>query len=230
MTKKFFQRPWLLVVLVLIALALGLMQLAQNSNLFPIKVVKVYGSYNNVSQENLKAIIQQQVNKGYFAVDISSIQNDVAQLPWVSRVSVTRSWPDTLTVTIKQKQAIAIWDNTALLLKNATLFYPVDTTFPPNIPSFVGPSGQQKIVIKMFDDMSKKLANSHLQITTITLSSEGVWQLTLNDKTVVMLGDNDILARLERFIEVNRQQFEAKQEMPTYVDMRYNHGLAVKWD
>jgi cell division protein FtsQ len=230
MPKKFFQRPWLPIVLVLIALTLGLRQLAQNSNLFPIKVVKVDGSYDNVSQKNLKAIIQQQVNKGYFAVDISSIQDDIAQLPWVSSVSVTRAWPDTLTLTIKQKQAIAIWDNTALLLKNATIFYPVDTTFPPNIPSFVGPSGQQKIVINMFDDMSKKLANSHLQITTITLSSEGVWQVTLNHKTVVMLGDNDILPRLERFVEVNRQQFDAKQEVPTYVDMRYNHGLAVKWD
>lgn len=230
MSKKFFQQPWLLAILVLVALALGLKQLAQNSNLFPIKVVKVDGNYDNVSQENLKAIIQQQVNKGYFAVDISSIQNDIAQLPWVDSVSVSRSWPNTLSLTIKQKQAIAIWNGSALLLKNASLFYPLDTTFPPDIPNFVGPSGQQKTVIKMFDDMSKKLANSHLQITTITLSSEGVWQVTLNHKTVVMLGDNDILVKLERFVDVNRQQFEAKHEMPAYVDMRYNHGLAVKWD
>lgn len=230
MLNNFFKRPWLIFLFLAIVLCFLFVQLAQNSRLFPIKVVKVDGSYDKVSQENLKAIVQQQVNKGYFAVDISTIQNDVAQLPWVSNVSVTRSWPDMLTLTIKQKQAIAIWDNTALLLKNATLFYPLDTTFPQDIPSFEGPSGQQETVIKMFDAMTKKLTDSRLQITTITLSSEGVWQVTLNHKTVVMLGDNDILDRLERFVDVNRQQFEAKQKMPSYVDMRYNHGLAVKWD
>jgi cell division septal protein FtsQ len=65
------------------------------------------------------------------------------------------------------------------------------------------------------------------------MSQRGSWYLELNNDLIVLLGRKDILNRIQKFVsffadygsELNKTELNTKNI--TYIDMRYNNGLAV---
>lgn len=198
--------------------------------LFPVTVVEVSGDYWHVSQNKLVNIITPELSGGFFSVDLKSLRVILLkEVPWIGSVSVSRRWPGTVRINIEQKRPVAIWNNVALLEKNGHLFYPLTTTFPPWLPVFSGRKEDKEALLSMYQHMLEFNPPEQLEITNLSLSKQGDWLVTFNQKTVVMLGDEDILRNFKHFIAIYSQFFVKKNKIAVYVDMRYSHGLAVKW-
>jgi cell division protein FtsQ len=45
----------------------------------------------------------------------------------------------------------------------------------------------------------------------------------------IVLGTNDILTRLRRFVHAYEKQLHMRQKDLAYVDLRYTSGMAIGW-
>jgi cell division protein FtsQ len=80
-----------------------------------------------------------------------------------------------------------------------------------------------------------------LRLSRVKLDARGAWELTVtsaqNDPSdpensagvTVRLGRQDIVDRLDRFINAASPLIAARANEVAYVDMRYSNGFAVGW-
>ena len=91
-----------------------------------------------------------------------------------------------------------------------------------------GPIDSQIEVMEQFQLMSQLLFSSGLRLGGLTLSQRGSWYLTLNDSMQVAVGREQVIERLQRFIEFYEGQPATQTAEFSSVDLRYDNGIAVE--
>jgi cell division protein FtsQ len=224
----FSSARWLALLVLLIALIV-LAGVFRSPHYFPVRAVKVTGYFPAEAETLIQSIVQANASKGFFAANIQTIQKKLASLPWVKEASVTRAWPDKFTVTVDQEKPTAIWNNSGLVLEDGSVFTPTIGQLPNNLPYFTGKQPDIKKIVDKYKKMNDILKSIGLNITHVSLLSDSGWQITLSNLTIVLLGEPDELIRLRRFVSIYPETFGNKKKSPYLVDMRYSHGMAVKW-
>lgn len=197
---------------------------------FPLRHVIVEGEYWQVPQSDLESIITPYIESGYFLISLSSLQQQLLEKePWLESVAASRQWPDTLNLDLTQRIAVAVWNKNGLISDTGDVFSPPATSFPPDLPQFFCVKEKVHDVLKQYHLFTSVANSANLSVSTIKLTPEGSWSVGLSNNIVVMLGDKDILARFTRFIKVYTKVFVPEHREPSYVDMRYGHGMAVQW-
>jgi cell division protein FtsQ len=196
---------------------------------YPIAVVKVYG-IQHVDQHHVENLMTPFVKKGFFAINVELIKDQLAQLPWVSQSVVRRIWPNQVTVIVHEKSALARWNDTSLLSTSGELFSPAVGTYPDGLPQFIGPIGEQIVMAKYYAKMSSLLVPLHFKIVRLELTSTLEWALTLDNGIKLNIGRKDILTRISHFVKVYPQIVGDQQLAGVeYIDLRYPNGMAVRW-
>lgn len=204
--------------------------IAQEKVRFPIRQVIIEGEYWQVPQADLEKIIAPYTERGYFFANLFSLQRKLKDdEPWIQSSAVSRQWPDTIRIILSQKTAVATLNNNALVTQDGQVFSPPVSTFPPDLPVLLGPKEKAAELLKQYQVFTSAADSVNLSIIQLELSSEGNWSVKLSNKIVVMLGEDDILARFKRFTKVYEQVFVPQHREPSSVDMRYSHGMAVNW-
>ncbi len=217
-------------ICLLVIVLVGLSALWHQKSDFPIRHVVVRGIYWHVSEESLETVITPYAKRGYFFANLFSLQKKLKQdLPWIESATVTREWPDKIVVALSQKTAVAVLNKNRLISSCGDVFAPPVITFPPDLPNFIGPPQQAAEMLQRYGSFTSAANSASLSIIQLTLSPDGSWSVELSNKIVVILGDKDILTRFQRFIKIYQQVFVPQHREPSYVDMRYSHGMAVNW-
>lgn len=198
------------------------------SDYFPIKTVRVYG-INRVDHKEVEELLVPLVNRGFFTINVEYIRDRLLQMPWVADIFVRRNWPDRVEVTVVEKNAVARWNQESLLSEGGELFAPSQETYPPNLPTFVGPNGQQIFMYKYFIEMNRLLAPLHVKISYLELTPFLTWKLKLDNGIAMQIGHKDILTRLGHFVKVYPKIVREHAADVEYVDLRYPNGVAVRW-
>jgi cell division protein FtsQ len=68
-----------------------------------------------------------------------------------------------------------------------------------------------------------------LKVLKISLDSGNFWEIWLDSGLKIQLGQDRVLTRLQRFVKVYPKLFKSDKKTAKSVDLRYPHGLAVKW-
>lgn len=194
----------------------------------PIKSVHVYGIHR-LDQKEVEDLLRPLVSRGFFSVKVDQIRDRLLQLPWVSNIFVRRNWPDQIEVTVIEKNAIAQWYTGALLSENGELFTPKSNTYPSDLPHFVGPVGQQVVMLQYFNEFNRVLAPLDVKISYLELSPYYVWKLRLQNGITLHVGHKDILTRLSHFVKVYPKIVGSRATAVDYIDLRYANGMAVRW-
>jgi cell division protein FtsQ len=146
----------------------------------------------------------------------------------VRHVSVRREFPNGLLVQFEEHQALARWNDSALVNKQGEVFV-AETT--QSLPVFTGYEGTSAEVTQQYERFGAQLAPLNLQVKQLALSPRHAWQLRLSNDMVVELGREALSQRLARFIAVYpyglAPQGDAEREIQV-VDMRYRNGYAVR--
>lgn len=200
-----------------------------NPILFPIRKVQVRGSYSHVSTQFLQKLITPYVKASFFGLSATNLQHRLEQIPWIAEASIRRKFPSTIVITLQQQQPILIWNNTSLMNQQGVLFTPDSSTIPKNLPRLIGPDGQQQQVFSMMQQLNQFLTPLQLTVQQLNLSSRGAWVMQVSNGIVVVLGKQNIWARLQQFIEVYPKIIGDRANKVISVDLRYPNGLAVKW-
>jgi cell division protein FtsQ len=192
--------------------------------LFPLNSVRLSAAPQRVDTEKVLQVVRNEVRGNFFTVDIERLRQSLEKLPWVRNVSIRREFPQRLAVRLEEHQALARWNNVALVNRQGEIFA---ANIEQALPSFIGQDGAAAEVTQQYTQFSQQLAALDLQVTQLALSPRHAWQLRLSNGMVLELGREDMQQRLARFVEVYPYSLVAIQSRVKYVDLRYRNGFAV---
>ncbi len=192
--------------------------------LLPIRSVKLVAAPTKVDAEQVLQVVRDNVHGNFFTVDINVLRSELEKLTWVRQVNIRRDFPNTLSVELEEHQALAHWNNQALVNTQGEIF---NAPSSETLPVFVGQAGESAQVAEQYALCNQQLAAVHLQVEGIAQSARFAWQLHLNNGMVLELGSSQMQARLARFVAVYPYSLVTQQNIVKTVDLRYRNGFAV---
>lgn len=192
--------------------------------LFPLQIVRLDAVPQRVEAKEVLQVVRNEVQGNFFTVDIERLRQSLEKLPWVRNVSIRREFPHRLSVQLEEQQALARWNNAALVNRQGEVFVARSEQV---LPGFTGQDGTAAEVTQQYAQFSRQLAALDLQVTQLALSPRHAWQLRLSNGMVLELGREDMQQRLATFVEVYPHSLASMQSKVKYVDLRYRNGFAV---
>ena len=197
------------------------------ANQVPVNNLMIQGEHRYLSREAVRDSVLELPGIGnFFALEVDQVQQQLQALPWVYQASVRKQWPDTVRVYIVEQQPAARWNYDAMLNVHGEVFRATaDENL--NLVSLSGPDEESARVLAEYKQINKYLQPRGYDIEQIHLTPRLSWELTLHGDITLLLGREDIAARLQRFVDVYPDI--EQRERVAYLDLRYDTGLAVGW-
>lgn len=216
------------VVIAIVLLGWGVVEL-RKPNTLPIKKIHALGSFVKVDETMLRTVTAKALDGGYFAVNVSEVQRAVESLAWIHSASVSRIWPDTISINVVEEQATAVWAKGGLVNQQGAIIIPFKESYPAGLPNFDGPVGMERNMTEFYKKAKDVIEPLGLEITNLNLDSRGAYVLELSNDIDLLLGREHIQSRLERFVRVYKKVLVKRAAEIARIDMRYSNGLAVGW-
>lgn len=220
---------WLLAQAVLALPVVAVLRGWLAAGQWPVKYVTVDAPYIHVSAPEVVRTVQPMVQRGFFAVDLGRVRAAVAALPWVADVEVSKRWPDTLVVRLREHHAWARWTGDSLIGQGGELFAVPAAQIPAGLPQLEGPPGSLDDVVAFYRDASAACIARGLHVDAVQLSARGSYTLGLENGARIVIGRDQAQQRLARFLEVWPKLATHHGPVFVYADLRYANGFAVRW-
>lgn len=194
---------------------------------FPIRKIKVYASFEHITKNEFQNAISPFISSGFLSFDVLKLKNDLEQLTWVDAVTVQKIWPDTLIVKATEQRAVAKWGKGGLLNSEGVLFYPRVETIPQDLPILMGPNEQNQSIYQHYLVLKNLLDEINMKIVDVQVSPRRSWQIRFDNNIALILGHENHIERVKRFIKLWPRLKEKSKKPIHQVDLRYPNGLAV---
>ena len=79
---------WMVTLLLFTGVALWGIHKLQDPQILPVEVVRIDGQLEHLNRAQLQQQVQQQIQGGFFSIDVASVREAVQKLPWVKEASV----------------------------------------------------------------------------------------------------------------------------------------------
>ncbi|MCF6225362.1 MAG: cell division protein FtsQ/DivIB [Xanthomonadales bacterium] len=199
------------------------------ANKWPIKWLDVSGPLQRVSADQIRAVLEPEINGGFFTIDLDRVRAITEGIPWVSSAEARTQFPDTIEVRVLEYTAVAHWGSSQLISEQGVAFTVPAANKIQGLPRLQGPDNQLEAVVTFWQQANKRLGEVSLEVEDLRLHKRGSWELLLMNNTRVMLGRENVLPRLQRLIANWNQLTQRGVNIPLSVDLRYTNGFAVQW-
>lgn len=195
----------------------------------PLRVIEVSGELNRLRHDEIQQTMIDTIDGGFFSCDMQKLRLAVAAMPWVADVSIRRAWPDRLSMVVSEQVPLARWGDDALVSVNASVFRPSSVEDFSGLVKLSGPDGSQQRVVTFFQAVMTAALARELLIREVELDERRHWWLRFDGGLTVSLGRENINYRLAQFFRVYPSLTTRSARQPERIDMRYEHGFAVRW-
>lgn len=195
----------------------------------PVKYVRIEGVFQYLSKDEIKTVLQPLVMAGFFDADMQSIDSAVSTLPWVDTVTVKRIWPDAIDIKVREKKPYARWGKNSLITEQGVIFTPKNIDQFKNLTVVTGPEPQQVKVLEIMKGIKTELADQSMELAEFTVNDRWAWKVRLTNGLEILLGRNEQLKKLQRFIKTLAVLKQEQVDAMEIVDLRYPNGYAVSW-
>lgn len=194
----------------------------------PVSALVVQGSLEYVTTDEIKQLLlkDKQIDN-FFTLDVNNLQKQVELLPWVNQVSVRKRWPALLYVYVSEQTPCALWGDDRLLSTRGVIFKAPRERLKKPLVQLSGPDDMAQKVWDQYQQFDRILALNSYQIAAVHLTNRRAWELQLSTGQILKLGREQMLVKLQQFIDVF-PKLENKEQID-YLDLRYDTGVAVKW-
>lgn len=197
--------------------------------LFPVRTVHLREVPHRVDAQQVLEVARAEVRGNLLTADIEHLRVSLERLPWIRGANVRRRFPDALVVDLEEQQAVARWNDNALVNHEGEIFVAHSEQL---LPHFIGQEGTSAEILQHHARFSQQLDVLGLAVDQIALSPRHAWRLRLSNGMLLELGREQMQDRLERFISVQTND-RARQGAKAFagarlVDLRYRNGFAVR--
>ena len=194
----------------------------------PIARVEVHSEFEYLSQEEVEGVLYPFLQSRFFSLQLSAVQQALLAMPWVKTASVRRQWPNTIKVSLQEKQPIARWGSSHLISDEGKVFLPASIAGFSALPLLVGPDDSAEQVMQQYLSVGQLLRPVGLRPESVLRSDSGSWRFTVGHVEVNM-GRDRLMERLQRFIRLYHAELEPRWQQVKRVDLRYLNGASVAW-
>lgn len=220
---------WGLALVIVMLPVVGVLNGWIASEKWAINRLSVTAEYERVSQEQIQSAIAKHVSKGFFALDVDSINEAVSSIPWVAKSSIRKRWPDTLEVDVQEHHVYARWNDDKLISEHGQVFSAPGGQQVSGVPLFYGPEGRLADVLKFYESARTQMEGTGLFVVETRMSERGSYSVVLNDGSEVMIGRTEPEQRFQRFVSLLPRFFHTGTQAMRFADLRYANGVSIIW-
>ena len=220
--------PWrsACVATLLVAVVFVLAGVAWRVLQAPVEAVRIAGDLTRVEHEQVRAAVVATLRSAVNGV--SDVATAIEDLGWARDAHVRRVWPRTLQVWVERDALTARWNEDRYLTTSGEV---VAAPVPPAavLPNLSGTLSSGADAMRLYEMLSDRLAAHGIGLARLEQTALGGWRLTLEDGTVVLLGTEDLAARMDRVLIVYEDALRGRAHEVERLDARYGSGVAVRW-
>lgn len=228
----------ILGLLCVVGVVMYLSDVASDPTRFPVMNVDVAGTLDYTDREQLRKLVEQHTQQGFYGMDVDAIRDSVESMPWVSRAHIRRVWPARLTVSVEEHEPAARYNDDALISKSMELFRPQQLSkdnpqyseWRRNfsvLPRLAGAEGRHEFVLDAYRNYELALLPFGVSIMSLLEDERRSQTLELSNDVTVRIGYESHELRLQRFIDVYERLVSPLNGQPAKFDMRYSNGFAM---
>jgi cell division protein FtsQ len=198
----------------------------QDPDRWPIRWLDVEGHIERTTSAQVRAAVAAEARRGFFVINVDRARRAVEDLPWIAAATVSREWPDALTIEVSEHQPVARWNDDALVSREGDVFEVAGTLGMQGLVQLRGPEARQADVFETWQSLERRMRPVGVEVARVELNRRGAWMLVLDSGWELLLGREQIEARLDRFLAVH----ERLAQVPDLdrIDLRYPNGLALR--
>ena len=155
---------------------------------------------------------------------LAAMRERARRVPWVRDAAVRRQFPDGVEIQLEAYDAVARWNDDALLSSRGEIFR---APYAGALMRVRAPDAMAPAIVAILADVRKSVAPIATPISEIAVSARGAWRVTLASGLVLEVGRADIAPRIERFAAA-WTQLAAAGTQTQHADLRYANGFALK--
>ena len=193
----------------------------------PVQRIAVTGELEHTQTEAIQDMIQPALVGGFLRADLQRIRQQLEELPWIYQANVQRRWPSSLEIHVIEQLPIARWGDSGFLNHEGEVFQSGNNLDGQALPLLQGPAGSAKALMAGYQRIVEILAPLHLEVAQLALDERGQVEVMLEGGIQLVLGSDDLLERMHRFLAIYRIQLAARAGDIERVDLRYETGVAV---
>ncbi len=197
----------------------------QDPERWPINWLDVEGQLERTTSAQVRAAVAAEARRGFFVIDVDQARQAVEDLPWVAGATVSREWPDALTVEVREHHPVARWNESALVSREGEVFEVAGTVGMQGLVQLRGPDARRADVFETWQTLTRSMHAAGVEIARVELNRRGAWTLVLDTGWELLLGREQLELRVDRFLAVQGRL--AQLPGVRRIDLRYPNGLAV---
>lgn len=195
----------------------------------PVSEVSISGQIRHLDGQALATQLAQEIRAPLLSLDVRHLRDEALANPWIHMAEVRRQWPAAVHVAVAEQVPVARWGDRGLLNHQGDIFWPDLSAGYDYLPKLNGPAHETRAIIAQYHDLSVLFARAGLRLTGLTLESRGAWNLELDNGIQVVVGREQLMPRLRRFLSIYEAELSQVAAQIEQVDIRYTNGVAVRW-
>jgi cell division protein FtsQ len=193
----------------------------------PVQRIIVTGELAHTRYEAVQEMVQPALAGGFLNADLQLIRDQLQALPWIYQATVRRRWPNSLEIHVEEELPIARWGNAGFLNHEGEIFRPDSAERWQSLPLLQGPEGSASALVATYQRLVDLLRPLQLTVSTLSMDERGQVEVALGSGATLILGGDEFLERMQRFVTIYRTELRARFSDVQRVDLRYASGAAV---
>lgn len=159
----------------------------------------------------------------------ADIREAVSELEWVHHANVRKGWPSGVDLEVHVEKVIAYWNDKGFINEEGGSLYS-NLIVGGDLPHLYGPVGSEQEVMDQYQQLSGMLSKYGHEIKVLRVTERGSWSIETEEGVEVLLGKEDLKARMKRFLVVSeRLRMQGNSRKVDRMDARYINGVAVEF-
>lgn len=194
----------------------------------PLTRIELEGELRRLPAEEIRTVLAPYAGQGFFDFNLDRAREQVESLQWVESAAVGRRWPDTLSVRVNEETVIARWGENQLITQRGRIISPAIAEIDPSLPLLGGPPDSHFDVMRQYQRLNQILYPAGLRLSGLSASPRRSWRLQLNGGVEVVLGSEDLVNRLQRYVDFYRRLPEHERLRHEVADLRYGSQFSIR--
>ena len=196
----------------------------------PVAEISVESNFDYVDRRGAMNLINNTLRQNFLSENLQALKIGLESDPWIEHVVLSRQWPDHLHVKIIEQAPIARWSDTGFVNYRGELVEVDDIERLQHLPLLAGPTDDAAEVLKQYQAIAKLLRKYDLEIASLMKSQHHRWTVELTNGWQINIGKGQLMEKMQRFSVVLKNHLPTdKKDAVAVIDMRYQHGVAVRW-
>ncbi|EPF81555.1 cell division protein FtsQ/DivIB [Acinetobacter rudis] len=220
---------WVLLVIAVVVLLAGIFGLYKVITDARVATLNVVGISSDLEKQQITQHLKPIVQNNYFTSDLEQIRDSALEIPWVDRVVVSRTWPNSISVRVVPRHAIARWGTGRLLSDAGVIFTEATVKDNSKLPMLHGPLGQSKVMMRRYNEINQLFQPAQLRLKDLYLTDRMTWFMQFDSGLRVIVDQDQTMSKLQRLNQLAQSDLKPVWSQVAAIDLRYRNGLAIQW-